>query len=254
MHDAGTELSALADPTRRTIFEMVRERPRAVGEIARELPVSRPAVSQHLRVLLEAGLVSADQVGARRLYAVAPGGLSGLRSWLENQWEAVLDAFESAARRERETWMTANQQIDPIVKQRTLPFDPGEAFRSFTERIGSWWPTATHSIEGDRDADIRFEGRVGGRVVEIAADGTEWAWADVLAWNPPHRVVLSWHPNEEPVAASTIEVTFTAVDEGTQVRLEHRGWEEFGAAGWELRDQYATGWEPVLDAYMTATG
>src|SRR5881275_1518864 len=74
-------LSALADPTRRQIFERVAERPRAVGELADGLPVSRPAVSQHLKVLKEAGLVSERRDGTRRLYRIDPAGVEGIRDY-----------------------------------------------------------------------------------------------------------------------------------------------------------------------------
>jgi len=94
--------SALADPTRREIFERLARRPRPVGELAEDLPVSRPAVSQHLRVLGDAGLVTDTKVGSRRLYRVDPDGVAGMRSYLERFWTDALAAFESAARAEEE--------------------------------------------------------------------------------------------------------------------------------------------------------
>jgi DNA-binding transcriptional ArsR family regulator len=94
--------SALADPTRRAIFERLARRSRPVGELARELPVSRPAVSQHLRVLREAGLVSDTRVGSRRLYRVNPDGVAGMRGYLDRFWNDALAAFEKAARAEEE--------------------------------------------------------------------------------------------------------------------------------------------------------
>lgn len=93
-------LDALGDPTRREIFERLREGPRAVVDIATGMPVSRPAVSQHLRVLKEAGLVRDRQEGNRRLYAVDPRGLEGLRRYLDGFWGDVLDAFKAAAERD----------------------------------------------------------------------------------------------------------------------------------------------------------
>jgi DNA-binding transcriptional ArsR family regulator len=90
-------LSALADPTRRAIFERLADGPRAVVELAEGLPVSRPAVSQHLRVLKEAGLVVDRRVGARRLYEVNPDGLGALRSYLDRFWNRALAAFRTAA-------------------------------------------------------------------------------------------------------------------------------------------------------------
>ncbi|CAN5202127.1 metalloregulator ArsR/SmtB family transcription factor [soil metagenome] len=93
-------LQALGDPTRRAVLEELREGPLAVGEIAERLPVSRPAVSQHLRVLKKAGLVTDRQNGTRRLYRVDPDGLAELREYLEGFWEEALANFKAAAEKE----------------------------------------------------------------------------------------------------------------------------------------------------------
>jgi DNA-binding transcriptional ArsR family regulator len=90
-------LQALADPTRRSVLEQLRGGPQAVGEIAARLPVSRPAVSQHLRVLKEAGLVTERQNGTRRLYRVDPNGLADVREYLDGFWEEALASFKAAA-------------------------------------------------------------------------------------------------------------------------------------------------------------
>ncbi|MBK7973890.1 MAG: winged helix-turn-helix transcriptional regulator [Deltaproteobacteria bacterium] len=90
-------LTALADPTRRAVFEALRSGPRTVGEIAAGLPVSRPAVSQHLRVLEGAQLVSARQHGTRRIYRVDRAGLAILRGYLDSFWSDVLEAFRAEA-------------------------------------------------------------------------------------------------------------------------------------------------------------
>lgn len=92
----GDVLDALGDPTRRAIFELVAESPRAVGELARELPVSRPAVSQHLRVLKDAGLVVDRPDGTRRIYHVNPEGVGALRAYLDRFWDEALAAFAAA--------------------------------------------------------------------------------------------------------------------------------------------------------------
>jgi DNA-binding transcriptional ArsR family regulator len=89
--------AALGDPTRRAIFERVAARPSAVGELARGLPVSRPAVSQHLRVLKEAGLVSETPLGARRIYRLDPRGIAAMRDWLDAHWTRALEAFAAFA-------------------------------------------------------------------------------------------------------------------------------------------------------------
>ncbi len=98
----GKTLDALADPTRRAIFELLGEGPQAVGELAARLPVSRPAVSQHLRVLKGAGLVSERKNGTRRLYRLEPMGLDELRSWVERFWDDALAGFKAAAESDEE--------------------------------------------------------------------------------------------------------------------------------------------------------
>ena len=90
-------LDALSDPTRRAVLEALRQGPRPVGELAEGLPVSRPAVSQHLRVLERAGLVRATRQGTRRIYQVDPSGLLALREWVESFWDDVLENFKQAA-------------------------------------------------------------------------------------------------------------------------------------------------------------
>ena len=93
-------LTALGDPTRRAIFERLADRPRAVGELARELPVSRPAVSQHLKVLKDARLVVDRPVGTRRIYEVDPDGLAALRGYLDHFWDQALAGFKTAVEKQ----------------------------------------------------------------------------------------------------------------------------------------------------------
>jgi DNA-binding transcriptional ArsR family regulator len=92
---AADALSALADPTRREIFERLANGPRAVGELAQGLPISRPAVSQHLKVLKSAGLVADQAEGTRRVYHIDPAGLGAIRAWLDQFWDCALDAFQA---------------------------------------------------------------------------------------------------------------------------------------------------------------
>ena len=91
---------ALGDPTRRQIFERLREGPCSVASLAAGLPVSRPAVSQHLKVLKDAGLVRDEAVGARRLYRPAPAGMMALRAWLEGFWSEVFADYEAEMQRQ----------------------------------------------------------------------------------------------------------------------------------------------------------
>jgi len=95
-------LSCLADPTRRRVFERLRAGPRPVGAIAKGLPVSRPAVSQHLKVLKEAGLVRDRAEGTQRVYSIDPRGLGALRAWLDQFWDQALAAFQQEIERDHD--------------------------------------------------------------------------------------------------------------------------------------------------------
>jgi DNA-binding transcriptional ArsR family regulator len=96
----GVVLDALGDPTRRSIFESLRSGPHSVGVLAEGLPVSRPAVSQHLRVLKEAGLVSDSKDGTRRVYRIEPDALRQVRDYFDGFWSEALERFREAARKE----------------------------------------------------------------------------------------------------------------------------------------------------------
>jgi DNA-binding transcriptional ArsR family regulator len=106
-------LEALGDPTRRAIFELLAAGPRAVGELADQLPVSRPAVSQHLKVLKEAGLVVDQPAGTRRLYRVNAAGVGALRSWLDRMWSSALVAFKAVAEQTEQTEQTELTEEEP---------------------------------------------------------------------------------------------------------------------------------------------
>lgn len=92
--------AALSDDTRRTVFERIAERPRSVGEIAATLPVSRPAVSQHLKVLKGAGLVVDEARGTARIYRIDPKGLGEVRRWLDEHWDKSLETYRKLAEQE----------------------------------------------------------------------------------------------------------------------------------------------------------
>jgi DNA-binding transcriptional ArsR family regulator len=102
MADAATALAALADSTRRQIFERLATGPRPVGELARGLSVTRPAVSQHLAVLKAAGLVKDQAKGTRRIYEIDPQGLGTIRAWLDQFWDAALHSFKEEAERPKD--------------------------------------------------------------------------------------------------------------------------------------------------------
>jgi uncharacterized protein YndB with AHSA1/START domain len=141
------------------------------------------------------------------------------------------------------------ETIAPIEIGITVASDVDHAFRTFTEGIGSWWPSATHSLGGERVTAVVLEPGVGGRLYERLDDGTEHDWGEVLEWDEPRGFVCTWQPNLDRPAATEIEVRFEAVEGGTRVTLEHRLWERLGAEAAESRRDYASGWGPVMDRY-----
>jgi uncharacterized protein YndB with AHSA1/START domain len=152
--------------------------------------------------------------------------------------------------------MSRTTTIDPIVRSVTVNGTVEHAFRVFTERIAEWWPFERHSVAGEIyedgssavSAEFRMDAEGRGRLVEMIDDGREAEWAEVLAWEPPRRLVLSWHPNAGRGVSTEIEVTFVQEDGTTVVRLEHRGWERMGAEGAAVREGYGE-WEHVLGRY-----
>jgi DNA-binding transcriptional ArsR family regulator len=101
-YQSGGALDALGDPSRRAIVERLADKPRAVGELADELPISRPAVSQHLKVLKDAGLVVERAAGTRRIYRLNPAGVAALRDQLDTFWNRALDGFHDVAEQPNE--------------------------------------------------------------------------------------------------------------------------------------------------------
>jgi uncharacterized protein YndB with AHSA1/START domain len=155
---------------------------------------------------------------------------------------------------------TQATETEAIKRSVTVDCSVEHAFVTFTDRIHEWWPLGKHSIEwyesGSPAETVIFQGGAGGQVYERTTKGEELKWADVVAFEPPHRFVLAWNPSREQDEPRTeIEVTFT--DEGgkTRVDLEHRGWERLGARAGEAREGYSQGWESVLASFAgTASG
>jgi uncharacterized protein YndB with AHSA1/START domain len=133
------------------------------------------------------------------------------------------------------------------------------AFRVFTERMGTWWPLETHSIAVDQELGqkaetLKVDTREGGRIEEVLEDGSTRAWGDVVAWEPPHRVVFAWKPNDRPTPSTEVEVRFSPESDETLVELEHRGWDRLGDVSDEIRPLYESegGWTMVLGRYRNA--
>lgn len=147
---------------------------------------------------------------------------------------------------------TTPDALPAIRKRRSLPLPPEAAFELFTSRMGSWWPLDTHALS-DTARDVRWDDHVGGHVVEIDAEGGEFAWAEIIVWDPPRRLALAWHLDRDRATATTVDVRFEPTDGGCILHLEHGDWERMGDLGAEARGGYAEGWEPVLDLFVDAT-
>ncbi len=137
-----------------------------------------------------------------------------------------------------------------IVKRLLLPVTPRNAFDAFTLRFAEWWPLQTHALLPDRVERCEFEARSGGRVSEIARDGRRAIWGEVAAWAPPERLVLLWHPGRLVDSAQEIALRFRPVNSGTEILMEHTGWERLGAQAAALLAGYEIGWDPVLRAFQ----
>ena len=243
--DSAALFDALGDGTRRSIFERLREGPRSVGELAEGLPVSRPAVSQHLRILKQAGLVSDRRDGTRRVYRVDPDGLLGIRDLFDGFWAEALERFRLEAEIGKESQMST-MTTEAIRRSVVVDFTPERAFELFTARIADWWPVSSHSYGGDAVADVVLEPRAGGRLYEVTQAGQQ-DWGRVQAWEPPDRLVLDWQIGE--AAGTEVEVRFSPEGAGARVDLEHRGWVAETASA---QARYESGWNIVLAPFVEA--
>ena len=136
--------------------------------------------------------------------------------------------------------------MEPLRLEFTVGCPPERAFALWAEETSRWWPHG-HSVSGEPGLRVIFE--PGGRIYERAPDGTEHDWGEVLAWEPPHRLVYLWHLRFDRSDATEVEVTFTPHDQGTAVTIEHRGWERLGA---ERRERNRRGWASVTPRYRIA--
>jgi uncharacterized protein YndB with AHSA1/START domain len=126
------------------------------------------------------------------------------------------------------------------------------AFRVFTGEAGSWWPLATKSVGQEEAVDLVFEPRASGRVFERLRGGGEHEWGEILAWEPPRRLLFTWHPGRGAETSQEVEVRFTPTGGGTRLELEHRGWERLVATADEIPEHYDSGWDEVLSRFAEA--
>ncbi len=148
--------------------------------------------------------------------------------------------------------MTQETSERVVEKSVTVSVPVERAFEVFTAEIGTWWPLRTHAVDTERSETVVMEGRVGGRLYERTPSGEEHVWGTLVAWEPPHRIVYSWHPGRGEETAQEVEITFSAEGEGTRVDIRHYGWEKLGDRLEETIASYNEGWDKVIAVYARA--
>ena len=148
--------------------------------------------------------------------------------------------------------MTQETSERVVEKSVTVSVPVERAFEVFTAEIGTWWPLRTHAVDTERSETVVMEGRVGGRLFERAPTGEEHVWGTLVAWEPPNRIVYSWHPGREEETAQEVEITFSPEGEGTRVDIRHYGWERLGDRLEETIASYNEGWDKVIAVYARA--
>ena len=152
-----------------------------------------------------------------------------------------------------------SETLAPVLKVVVVNAPRERAFKIFTEFFGGWWPS-THHIGKQPYETAILEGKVGGRWEARATDGSTCEWGEVLAWDPPAKLVLSWHLqtdwqyDPDPAKASEVEVRFIAESESaTRVELEHRNLERHGVGSAKMRDGVDSpgGWGGIMELYQT---
>ena len=142
--------------------------------------------------------------------------------------------------------------IEPLSMTFEVQCSAEHAFETWTTRIGHWWP-ADHTVSGEPDARVVLEGRPGGRIYERTSSGAEHEWGEVIAWEPPRRLVYLWHLRRDRTDATEVEINFIALgDASTRVEIEHRGWQRLGARGADWRDANRGGWSALLPHFVAA--
>lgn len=147
---------------------------------------------------------------------------------------------------------TTTERLEPIRKTLRVPAVPEEAFRRFTAEMDGWWPLGTHSVFGEESEGVEVGEGEGLPIVERGAGGRTGVWGTVTVWDPPRRVAFTWHPGRDATTAGEVEVTFRAVEGGTEVTLLHGGWDRLGEGAAGERRSYDGGWDVVLRGYTGA--
>ena len=141
---------------------------------------------------------------------------------------------------------------DPLRLSFTVACPPDHAFSTWAENTSLWWPPS-HTVTAEPGLTVTFEPRPGGRIFERTPAGIEEDWGEVLAWEPPERLVYLWHLRQDRADATEVEITFGDGGDGTtRVEVEHRGWERLGDRAADGRRRNTRGWEGLLPLYIAA--
>ncbi|MEL7182216.1 MAG: metalloregulator ArsR/SmtB family transcription factor [Pseudomonadota bacterium] len=204
--DFGPILTALADPTRRAVLDCLRDGPQPVVAVAKRLPVSRPAVSQHLKVLLDAGLVSVMSKGTRNIYTLQTAGTAPLVNWLNDLSSRQVETCD----------------FNGLQRDVTVRLTPEEAWQLFCEDLAIWWPVAVVSLSAKRAGALPqavvLKPEIGASVREILHDGSEDSWGEVTDVDPARLLALNWRFDG---TSSCLSVRFAPEGSGTRLTLKH---------------------------------
>ena len=144
------------------------------------------------------------------------------------------------------------QSTEPIEIAFDVDCDPEHAFDVWTSGTSMWWPKS-HTVSVDPDLDVVFEPMVGGRIYERLRSGAEHDWGRIVTWEPPSRIVYEWHLRADREDATEVEIRFNRAEGGgTEVKIEHRGWERLGAKGPARREGNFAGWGGLLPHFVEA--
>ena len=137
-------------------------------------------------------------------------------------------------------------ETPPIQKTVRIPKSAELLFEQFTAELPAWWPRARAQAGVSRMHTLTIDQREGGRILERRKDGSEREWGTVEVWDPPRRLRFSFKPDQEDAGSQVVEVTFQEDEGETEVTLIHSGWDALGPGAPAAREEFDTGWEPVL--------
>ena len=233
-------MRAIAEPRRREILRLIQHTETSSGEIAAHFDVSGPAISQHLRVLADAGLVTVRRQGTRRIYRARPEGLAELKEYLDEFWGDRLEVLKRVAEvEERRLRMAMSSGSEALERQVRIAARPETVFSFFTdpEKMVRW-----KGIEASLDP------RPGG-VYRVNMNGRDVASGQYVEVVPHTRVVFTWGWEGEgtafPPGSSTVEISLIPDGDGTIVRLRHLGLPA------DQRDPHQEGWDHYLARLTT---